>query len=116
MHKTILIAVFATLSNMASAQPKVSIDSVSTHIGENVVVCAEVFEVKSTDKITFINLGAAYPNSPLTVVIFAKDTVNFKVAPAAMYGSKKICITGKLQDYKGKPQIVVTKPDEITFE
>jgi micrococcal nuclease len=115
IRKIIIFAACIILANIFFGQTNVSVDSVTSHIGEKVVVCAKVFGVKSLEKITFINLGAAYPSSPLTVVIFAKDIINFKEAPPAMYKSKKICVTGKLQDYKGKPQIVVSKPDVITF-
>ncbi|MDB5279738.1 MAG: hypothetical protein JWR61_4693 [Ferruginibacter sp.] len=110
------MAALAAISTIASAQTKISIDSVSTHIGENVIVCSEVFGFKQSGKIAFINLGAAYPNSPLTVVIFAKDITYFKEAPASMYSSKKICVTDKLQDYKGKPQIIVSNPDETILQ
>lgn len=107
---------FVPVSNVTSAVTKVSVDSFATHIGEKVIVCSEVFGVKSTDKITFINLDAAYPKSPLTIVVFAKDLTYFKESPAAMYNNKKICVTGKLEDFHGKPQIVVTKPEQITFQ
>ena len=63
--------------------------------------------------ISFINLGATYPNSPLTVVIFAKDSANFKEPLAPLYDNKKICITGILNVYKGKTQIMVNKPEQI---
>lgn len=116
MYKTLLIVACTAVTIAASAQTKVSVDSAATHIGEKVVVCAEVYGVKTTDKITFINLGAAYPKSPLTVVIFAKDLTNFKESLTAMYNNKKICVTGTLQDYHSKPQIVVTTPDEITVQ
>jgi len=101
---------------LSFAQAKVPVDSVSKHIGDTVVVCAEVYGVKSLEKLTFINLGAAYPNSPLTLVIFAKDLPNFKTAPETLYSNKKICVTGKLEEFKGKPQIVITKPEEIVLQ
>ena len=116
MYKTSLIVAFTAITIAASAQTKVSIDSVAKHIGEKVIVCSEVFGVKSLDKITFINVGAPHPKSPLTVIVFAKDLANFKESPAALYNHKKICVVGKLENYHGKPQIVVTKPDEITVQ
>lgn len=61
-------------------------------------------------------MGASYPNSPLTVVIFTKDLVNFKDSPDKLYNGKEICVTGKINEYKGKTQIVVTKAAEIEVE
>lgn len=116
MYKKLLILAFTALSTSLSAQTKINVDSAAAHIGENVTACSEVFGVKSLDKITFINVGAPYPKSSLTVIIFAKNLANFKESPAALYNNKKICVTGKLENYHGKPQIVVTKPDEITLQ
>ncbi len=99
-----------------SAQVKIPVDSVARYIGQNVTVCAGVFGVKSLDKLSFINLGAAYPKSPLTLVIFTKDLPNFKTTPEVLYANKTVCVTGKLEDFKGKPQIVITRPEEITVQ
>lgn len=104
------------MAALSFAQTKVSIDSVSNHIGEHVAICSEVFGVKSTDKVTFINVGASYPHSPLTLVIFAKDLVNFTDSPEKLYNHRAICIKGRLKEYKGKAEIVVSKPDEIELE
>ncbi len=64
-----------------------------------------MYGVKVLDKLSFICLGAAYPNSPLTIVIYADSRKNFKTTPETMYANKIICVTGKIQEYKGKPQI-----------
>jgi len=116
MKSILSIPVFMVISLLSSAQTNISVDSVSKHIGEKVVVCSEVYGVKSFEKVTFINVGAAYPNSPLTLVIFAKDLVNFSDSPEKLYGNKAICVTGILKAFKGKTEIAVTKPDEITVQ
>lgn len=116
MRKLLFTAAFSVAALLSFGQTKVPVDSVSKHIGDSVTICSGVFGVKSLEKLTFINLGAAYPNSPLTVVIFTKDLGNFKGTPADLYSNKKVCVTGKLEEFKGKPQIVVTKPEEISVQ
>jgi aspartyl/asparaginyl-tRNA synthetase len=116
MKNLLLIPAILIFSTQLFAQKKISVDSVSSHVGEKVVVCSEVFGIKSTEKITFINVGAAYPNSPLTVVIFAKDLPNFSDSPEKLFGNKQVCITGILKEFKGKTEMVVTKPEEIVVE
>ena len=101
------------ISSISFAQTNISIDSVSKHIGEKVTVCSEVYGVKSLEKVTFINVGSKYPNTPLTIVIFAKDLANFKDTPEKLYGNRSICVTGVLKEYKGKTEIIVSKPEEI---
>lgn len=113
MKKNLLTVLLSCFAYVLSAQVKVPVDSVARYIGQNVTVCASVFGVKSLDKLSFINLGAAYPKSPLTIVIFAKDLPNFKATPESLYANKSVCVTGKLEDFKGKPQIVITRPEEI---
>ena len=80
------------------------------------MVCSKVFGVKSLEKMTYINLGKAYPGSSLTIVIFADNLSAFKDSPSSLYDGKQICVTVNLQDYKGKTEIIVTKPDDISIQ
>jgi hypothetical protein len=69
MKKIILIVVATLIYSIAICQSKISIDSATNHYGEKVTVCSKVYGTKALEKVTFINLGAAYPNSLLTLVI-----------------------------------------------
>jgi len=77
MRKILLAIAFIIATQTSFAQTKISIDSISLYIGQHVQICSKVYGIKSTEKIIFINLSAAFPNAPLTVVIFAKDLSNF---------------------------------------
>jgi hypothetical protein len=93
---------------------EINVNDASSYIGQTVKVCALVYGTKELNSgMTFINLGAAYPNSPLTLVIYGDDKSNFKQNPAKYYDGKKICLTGKVSEYKGKSQIVVHREEEI---
>ncbi|MEO8852791.1 MAG: hypothetical protein ABI359_03375, partial [Ginsengibacter sp.] len=83
------------------------------YIGKNVTVCSHVFGVKYTGKINLIDLGAKYPNSPLTIVIFAKDQNKFNGNIEDLFNGKNICVKGKIVAYKGKEEIIVTEPNDI---
>ncbi len=115
-EKNINAAASIFISVSSFAQNKVSADSASKHVGETVTICSKVFGTKSLETVTFINVGAAYPNSPLTIVIFAKDIANFKTSVEDLYNNKNICVTGVIKDYNGRPEIVVTKPEEIIVQ
>jgi hypothetical protein len=86
------------------------------YIGKNVKVCTKVYSVKSLEKVSFIDVGARYPNSTLTIVIFAKDRDKFKPSIEQLYNGKNICITGKVELYKNKPQIIVSGPGDIIIQ
>ena len=93
---------------------EINVNDAGSYTGQTVRVCAMVYGTKELKSgMTFINLGAAYPSSPLTLVIYGDDSGNFKEKPSTYYDGKRICVTGKVSDYKGKPQIVVHREDEI---
>jgi DNA/RNA endonuclease YhcR with UshA esterase domain len=82
-------------------------------IGKKVTACGRVFGVKTTDKVTFINVGDKFPNSPLTVVVFAKDRGNFSLPLEELFNGKNICIKGEVVEYQGKAEIIVSNPEDI---
>jgi len=114
----LLLAIFLTA--VSFAQTKVSIDSLSTHMGDSVTVCSKVFGARylesSTRQPTFLDLGADYPNNLLTVVIFGVNRPKFQGFPEVLFANKNICVTGRLEDYKGRPEIVVTNPGQVKSE
>ena len=62
---------------------------------------------------TFLNAGGYYRNAPLTIVIWADTRKDLNNTPEEFYKGKEVCITGKIELYKDKPQIVVTSKSQI---
>lgn len=91
----------------------ITIDKINDYIGQTVKVCTKIYGTKELSSVTFLNCGAAYPNSPLTTVIFKTDLPNFKNNPASYYDGKTVCITGKLILYKDKPEIILKNENQI---
>lgn len=116
MHKMISLAVLIFGSMVSFGQQKIPVDSAARYVGETVTTCSTVYGVKAMDKVTFINLAEAYPNSPLTLVIFTKDLGNFSDTPEKLYNNKSICVTGTVKEYKGKEEIIISKQDQIKVE
>ena len=85
-------------------------------IGKKVTACGRVSGVKATEKVIFINVGASYPNTPLTLVIFKKDEKNFPFEIEDYYLDKNLCIKGEVKEYKGKTEIVVSSPEKIIVQ
>ena len=102
------------------SMPGISItaDQAAAHIGETVIVCDKVFSAKFTggSGVTFINMGGEYPDNPFTAVIMFKNRNNFTYKPEEYLSGKTICVTGTVKDYKGKPEIVVEKEDQIKVQ
>lgn len=97
----------------------VPLDSVQFYEGKTITVCSKVqgtFVTKGEKKTTYINFGKPYPNNTFTVVIFESDLPNFKYTPSEYLKDKQVCLTGKVEIYKGKPQIIVKKEEQIKIE
>lgn len=120
MKKIIIaIALFIGLFSSLKAQ-NIKPDEAANHIGETVTVCGKIFGGKffdrSESKITLLNMGAAFPKSPLTIVISGDDRKNFKSAPEEFYSEKTVCVKGVVKEYKGKPQIFIKTEEDITVQ
>lgn len=74
---TCMLVLSITLSSLAQ---KITPEDAAKHIGETVTVCGKIYGGKYFDrsekKITLLNMGAAYPKSPLTIVIDEENRKN----------------------------------------
>lgn len=111
----------ATLAGASvnAAGHTISPEEAPQYIGKEVTVCGKVYggkflaQAKGTP--TLINMGAAYPNSPFTIVIFGESRNRFSYKPEEYLNGKQVCISGKVKEFKGKPEIVVSAPDQISI-
>jgi hypothetical protein len=112
----VIPVVVALLAVLGNAQTSISATEAKNHVGERATVCGEVASVhyaaRSRGNPTFINLDKPYPNQIFTVLIWGSDRPKFG-DPEEAYRSKHICVTGKISDYKGVPEIVAYEPSQI---
>jgi len=83
----------------------------AAHVGENVVVRSKVYGFKALEGLTLVNLGAAYPNQVMTLVLRNEAT-----SLASEIDGKVIRVAGKVEIYKGKPEIIVRDSKMIIKE
>lgn len=115
--KKIVFIIFCLFSfYSAKSQTLISAKEASQNVGKTVLICDSIFGAKSFDKISLLNIGAIYPNEYLTIVINKIDENKFPKPPSEMYLNKKICFTGLITEFKGKVQIVVTDPKQISIK
>jgi hypothetical protein len=67
----------------------------------------------ANNKPTLLYVGAHYPDAPLTLVIWTDVRSQFINAPEIFYTGKEEWITGKIELYKNKPQIVIHNANQI---
>ena len=87
------------------------------HVGELAEVCGRVASTAHIAAVkgqpTFLNMERPYPDQPFNVVIWESARARFDAPPERAFDGKNICVTGLIEIYDGKPQIVVTDPKQI---
>ncbi len=111
---------WTSLAFPADAPLRLKPEEAASHIGEAATVCGAVVWAKNTNTTrggqgTFLNLDRPYPHHIFTVIIWEKDRAAFG-EPEKMLLHKLICVSGKIEAYKGKPEIVATSPMQIQVQ
>jgi hypothetical protein len=107
-----VVGLWATLADAADLRPE---DAVS-HIGETATVCGVVasamFEANVQDQPTLLDFGEPSPHAIFTAV-YGDHRTKFGT-PEILLRGKRICVTGQISNYGGKPEIVLTDPSQLT--
>lgn len=114
MNLSSTISVILALTTVSYADT-ISSAQARDHIGETATVCGHVADTRYLDSgshVTFLNFDKPYPNHTFTAFIPADSRAKIGT-PEKDYKDKDICVTGKIQDYRGKPEIVVNEPQQI---
>lgn len=95
-------------------------DQAHSYIGEQISVegpvTGTVYASESRGKPTFLNIGMDYPDpARFVIVIWGYDRDNFSFAPEVTYESKRICVTGVVEMYKGVPEIIADSASDIVI-
>jgi DNA/RNA endonuclease YhcR with UshA esterase domain len=89
------------------------------HIGEQATVCGNVastrYAATTRGKPTFLNLDKPYPNQIFTVLIWGENREKFGTAEE-VYRDKQVCVKGRITEYRGAPEIVVSDPRGIEVQ
>ncbi|MBS1603589.1 MAG: DNA-binding protein [Bacteroidetes bacterium] len=106
---------------VASAQVKtIPAADAAKHAGDSVTICDKVYSARwlenAKNQPTFLNLGEAYPNQLLTIVIWEDVRQRLGYKPEEKLLDKKVCVTGKIEEFRGKPQIVLHQPAQLKEE
>src|SRR5687767_64710 len=111
MKQFAILFLFTFLSFTAFAQQDIRLEDVSKHVGDSVTVTGKIFGIRyfadGKNAPTLINIGGAFPNHLLTVVIYGDDRKNFQPSPEELLKDRTVVIKGKIELYRDRPQIVV---------
>jgi len=84
------------------------------YYGKEVIVEGKVVDAYLSKKNNvFLNFGEPYPNQCFSAVIFSSDLPKFGENPEKYYNQKTLRIRGRIQEYQGKPEIILKDPSQI---
>jgi DNA/RNA endonuclease YhcR with UshA esterase domain len=111
--KKILVSflfIFIFLAVNSYAQEMVSSKDAGNYIGQTVNVKGKVAAIFTSNKgNVFINFDDKSPNQTFTVAIFSDSKVDIsKITEGCT-----LTVSGEIKEYKGKPEIVVDKNEQI---
>jgi hypothetical protein len=112
---TAALAVFGFFVTPVSAADLQAADA-AKHIGETATVCGVMasgkYDADLKSQPTFLDFEKPYPDQVFTAVIFGSDREKFGTPESSLRG-KRICVTGKIQDRSGLPQIILNDPKQL---
>ena len=107
-----LFAVICAASITAQTSNYTAADA-AKHVGEIATVTDKVDGVHQSGKGNiFLNMGGKYPNQAFTAWIPSASAGQF--SNPQQYEGRTVSVSGKITLYKGKPEIVVNSPSQIS--
>ena len=93
-------------------------EEAKSHVGENVSVRGMVEQVSVSKKgHAFLNFGGRYPNHIFTGFVPAEHVSDVGGEEFLhSLADNPVTITGKIELYKGQPEIVISSPSQIVKE
>src|ERR1700720_765013 len=109
----LIFILVATAVTCGQAGAVYSAAEAGKHIGEVATVSDRVDGVHQSGKGNiFLNMGGKYPNQAFTAYIPSGIAVQF--SDYQKYDGKTVAVSGKIALYRGKPEIIVTSPSQIS--
>ena len=97
----------------AAESAPIPVDDAGSHIGQTVTVEGVVSGVYTarSGSATFIDMGGPYPVNSFAGVIFAGDAA--MVGDVSSLDGKTVDLTGTIENYRGKPEIILKSAKQI---
>lgn len=112
--KTLTLLFALAMMCLKAHSQTISADSAKYYEHKKVTVCSTITGVHESPKVTYLNFGPGYPNQTFTAVIFAADKPKF--AKITFSGAMPVCITGTIELYKGKPEIILKDTSQLQLK
>lgn len=111
--KTFLVLFVIAALAVAQTSGNYTALEAAKHVGETATVTDKVDGFHQSGKGNiFLNMGGKFPNQAFTAFIPSSSAAQF--SNAQQYEGQTISVSGKITLYRGKPEIVVTSPSQVS--
>lgn len=107
----LMTALAFKVSGQSNGPTEILATDATNYLNQEVVVRDVVVQVALRQTLALLNLNQQYPNSPLTCVIRANKTNKFPDLEG--YLGQRVEVSGRITTYQGRPQIILTTPNQI---
>ncbi|MBS1568809.1 MAG: hypothetical protein JST45_05140 [Bacteroidetes bacterium] len=114
----LLLLLAGPFNSMRAQSCTATVETVARQVGESVVFCGTPSEVHASnrpDGPVHVNFGGTWPDVSFTVIIFP-DVAGDVPALVKRLEGKSVQVTGLVKDYKGKPEIVLKKLNDLVVQ
>lgn len=105
------VAAVAGAQDVATPSRKIGAAEAQDNYERRLTVTGTVAQVSMREKLVYLNLDQPFPKSPFTAVIFSRSTNQFGDLKSLQ--GKSVEITGRIEEYKEKPQIVLNSTNQL---
>jgi len=114
IRRVIAILALITLQTESGSGQSLTTSQAKAHEGETATVCGKVAgertATSSRGQPTFINLDVPYPSQVFTILVWGEDRAGVGTLPKM---GDHVCAKGRIEDYRGVPEIVVKSKDQL---
>ena len=116
MRVIVLLAALACAVGLAqetktNAPVRIPASAAKQHIDADAIVSGKIAEVNRAERLVRLNFDKPFPNQTFTAVIFANKTNLFPEIEKLK--DKNAEISGKIAQYRGRPEIILTSPNQL---
>ncbi|SRR5712692_5573621 len=113
LPSALLVGALSVVAGQSRAQQRAIGDTAAaSKVGQIVTIEGTVANVTVLRTgTTFLNFGSAYPNETFTAVVFRSASTRFP--NPQQWEGKRVRVTGKVQLYRGKPEIILNDPSQL---
>jgi hypothetical protein len=93
-----------------------TVDEAAHHVGETATVCGTIasasYASHSKGQPTFLDFDKPYPEEHFAALIWVTDRAKFRTPESTLLG-KQVCVTGVIQLFRGRPEMVLHDPSQL---